>query len=147
MCTRTQHNKFLCLIGKCQFFITLIKNNRPNNILFPEDMHLTVVRRRNNSLRGLFAIYNILAKMCRHVSGSVPLHRIKYDFYGPMPVMVWPLFTTQYCVQCIQLLREFYSQPMGFVAENDQSQPRKKIHFYSYLLTKITNLLELFIPQ
>ena len=111
--------KFFHLSGKCQFFMTLIKNDSPNYILFLEDIHPTVAKRVNNTLRGLFAIYNILEKMCSHVSHSVPLHRIKYDFYGPMPVMVHPLFTMQYCVQCIQLLRDLCSRYIGYVDKNN----------------------------
>ena len=147
MCTCTQHKKLLCLIGKCQFFITLIKNDSPNYILFPEDIYPTVAKRVNNTLRGLFAVYNILAKMCRHVSCSVSPHKIKYNFYGPMPIMVSSLLTMQYCVQYIQLLRELHYGYMGYVDKNDQCQVRQKIHFYSYLLARINNLLELFIPH
>ena len=140
MCTCTQWQHLLWIIGKTHFSLLLIRESYlSQNYIFILSQKEAAVQ--NRLLKCVYSVFNIIKSMCLKVNVDIPenILKVEYIFGSPVQISWRPYFIQLICHRAINLLNRlkrsyiYYLQIANIPRSLRVSFPR--VHFYSYLLT------------
>ena len=152
MCTCPQWQHFLWIIWKTHFSLLLIRESYLSQkyrfILSQKEAAL-----QNRLLKCVYSVFNIIKSMCLKVNVHIPEHisQVEYIFGGSVQIAWRPYFIQSICDRAIILLNLLQRSYICFLQISNI--PRclhvsfLRVHFYSYLLTKCSRIIDLIIDS
>ena len=138
---RTKTGRILLrLIGVCHFDVIQIRDHLFSNIAIKELYSQKSASRQRSFLRAVYSFQNLLLKMCQRVHINVNIKNTGYFFNAPVPIKQRPYHIRQICQNCIILLKHLQN---SYKLNAKTLVKVDRVVFYTYLLTKVRQLLEL----
>ena len=152
MCTCTQRQHFLRIIGKTHFYLLLIREAYlSQNYVFILSQKEAALQ--NRLLKCVYSVFNLIKSMCLKVNIYIPdnISKVEYIFGSPVQISRRPYLIHLICNRAINLLNWLktsylsYLQIANIPKSLHVSFPR--VHFYSYLLIKSSRIMDLIIDS
>ena len=147
MCSYSQRDHFLRLLGKIEFYIVSFKHTILSTVDEPSMLSQHNALLQNRILKCVFSVFNIIRLMYRRVvkhDSSSPLAQkttVQYLFSAPVPIPLRPSLIQCICGNSVRLLHMLRSSYLERISTCKNIR-LACVHFYSFLLSKCSIVME-----